>query len=121
MWERRLAWGSACAVVLTAISAALINELHAGWFWWFAAAVTVLSGAGLAWWLVPAGRAAGGEQLGAGAVKAGRDIVAPVRTRVRGRAPGGAGDAPPNGAVQAGRDIRGEVRTDVDHRDGSPS
>jgi uncharacterized membrane protein len=34
-------WGSAVGVVLSSVSAALINELHGGWGWWLATAVAV--------------------------------------------------------------------------------
>jgi hypothetical protein len=47
--------GTGVAVVMSAVSGALVNELHAGWPWWVASAVVVLASAGLAMWLVARG------------------------------------------------------------------
>jgi hypothetical protein len=80
MSARRLAaWGAGAAVILTAVSTALINELHGGWRWWVAASGAVFMTAVLAGWLALRGVGGGVDQLGAGAVKAGRDIEAALR------------------------------------------
>jgi hypothetical protein len=50
-YRRGVAWGSATTVVLAAISAALINELHGGWGWWVAAIAVVAVSATYAGWL----------------------------------------------------------------------
>jgi hypothetical protein len=49
--KRSVVVGTGLAVVLTAISAALINELHGGWGWWVTTAVAVGISAVLASWL----------------------------------------------------------------------
>ena len=105
-------------VVLAALGAALINELHQGWQWWLAAGAVVLASAGVSAWLaLRAPSDGGGDRLAAGAVKAGRDIRGGVTTHGRGPAvyPGGpapaGGDQLGPGAVKAGRDIGGDVTT----------
>ena len=110
------AWGAGASVVLTGISAALINELHGGWAWWVAAGAVVLITAVLAGWLALRAAGRGGDRLAAGAVKADRDITGNVETHVT---DGSSfehgvltdGDQLGRGAVKAGRDIRGDVRT----------
>lgn len=49
--RRTIAAGSGVAVILTAVSGALINELHGGWGWWVATGGVVLVAAGLTCWL----------------------------------------------------------------------
>jgi hypothetical protein len=110
------AWGAAASVVLTGISAALINELHGGWGWWVAASAVVLITALLAGWLALRAAGRGGDRLAAGAVKADRDITGNVETHFAegSFSEGGVladGDQLGPGAVKAGRDIRGDVRT----------
>jgi len=113
-------WGAGVTVVLAAVSAALINELHAGVAWRIAAIAVVLLSAGISAWL--AYRSSGptqGDRLAAGAIKAGRDIRGGATTKVRGRVvnrspTGAAGDDIGLGAVKAGRDIDGDASTDVD-------
>src|SRR5690349_23723124 len=48
MSRYQLAWGAGAAVVLSAVSGALINELHQGWPWWIAAIIVTGTGAVLA-------------------------------------------------------------------------
>lgn len=104
-------------VVLAAVSSALINELHGGWSWWLAAGAVVLLGALLSAWLAlrrPAGGS--GDVLGAGALKAGRDIYGDVETHTSGTFPThdpapADGDQLGPGAIKAGRDIHGDVKT----------
>ena len=112
------AGGAGVTVVLAALSAALINELHQGWPWWLAAGAVVLAGAVISSWLAwrtPDGQTR--DRLGAGAVKASRDIVGAVTTEVHGPTPASETAAPTEGdqlgpgAVKAGRDIRGDVST----------
>jgi hypothetical protein len=110
------AWGAGVSVVLTSISAALINELHGGWAWWAAAGAVVLITAVLAGWLTLRAAGRGGDRLAAGAVKADRDITGNVETHATDRSfpERGVladGDQLGPGAVKAGRDIRGDVRT----------
>src|SRR5438105_3247741 len=107
------AWGAAVSVLLAAVSAALINELHGGWPWWVAAGGVVLGSAALAAWLALRATGQGGDRLDAGAVKAARDIQGNVETHAISPDPPSfsadptGGDQLGPGAVKAGRDIRG--------------
>lgn len=47
----RLSWGTAGVALLTAVSSALINELHNGWAWIIAAVIIVLISALVAGWV----------------------------------------------------------------------
>ncbi len=114
------ALGAGVTVALTALSGALINELHQGWPWWVAAGAVVLSSAAVSVWLtLRAPDDGGGDRLGAGAVKAGRDIGGSVATHVYGQAassneaPSAHRDQLGPGAVKADRDVRGDVRTNT--------
>jgi len=110
------AWGGGGGVLLSAISAALINELHAGWPWVVGAAVAVLVWAAAT--VLLAYQADRRDDLiqAAGSVMAGRDIRGDVSTTTRGLdatrldAPGSPGRLGP-GAVHANRDIWGSVST----------
>lgn len=123
MLSRRavLAWGAGSLVVVGAVAAALINELHGGWRWWVAAVVVVVAWAVGTGWL--AYRAAGlrDVQQGAGSVFADRiSGSVTTQTAVEGwkRSPlasiAGAedagGDVMGEGAVRAGL-IGGDVST----------
>lgn len=48
--KRSMIWGAGVAVVLSAVSGALINELHGGWYWWVACSITVVAAAALSMW-----------------------------------------------------------------------
>jgi hypothetical protein len=119
MSARRVAgWGSGLCVVLSSASAALINELQAGWRWWVAAGIAVVLTALSTVWVALRAGSPRGDQLGAGAVKAGRDIRGNVETSFKGssvpmQAPPSSGAAPGPGAVEAGRDIEGSIRTTI--------
>jgi hypothetical protein len=100
-------------VVIGAVAAALINELHGGWGWWVAAGVVVLG-----WAAATAAvslRVDGGRvRLGAGAVYAGGNVRGGVATHTSGRAPSlGPGDGTELGlgAVFVRGDITGPVQT----------
>ena len=118
MTRRGVVWGAGVGVALSALTAALINELHGGWPWVVASVLAVAASAALTMWMVSAnGPPSGGPvRVEAGAVWAGRDIEATVRTE-------GAASAQPDtvsgawrvigpGAVAAERDIHGTVDTD---------
>jgi hypothetical protein len=118
-----LAWGAAGVVMLGAVSAALINELHGGWGWRVGAGVAVVLWAAATGWLaLRTGGGDGGVRVRAGGVHAGRDIGGPVNTHARGTSVIGGGEAPAplegidigHGTVFAGRDITGGVTTEVD-------
>ncbi len=82
------AWGAGVTVVLAALSAALINELHQGWPWWVASGAVVLLAAAVSAWLTLRARAdRARDRLGAGSVKAGGDIRGSVATHVYESAP----------------------------------
>lgn len=114
MSRRQVGWGAAVAVVLGAVSGAVINELHHGWPWWVAAVVVTVVGALLAGRLASA-PAADGRRVGPGAVVAGRDVAGRVRTS--GSAAHGTAGASPSGigpgAVVAGRDVTGTADIDT--------
>jgi hypothetical protein len=120
--------GAGVTVVLGAVSAALINQVGAGPRWWAAAASVVLISAVLTAWLAfRASSTRDGDVLGAGAVKAGRDIEGSVETDVADDStvlpPSSAagGDALGLGAVKANGSIHGDVKTRVKaSRPGSP-
>lgn len=121
MVRRGLVWGAGGAVVLTAVTTALVNELHGGWPWWVACGVTVIIWAVLAMWLASRDPTHSDRSLrvGVGGVFAGRDIRGVVRTRARldhadtSSYKRDGWDVRPGG-VAAGRDITSDVTTDVD-------
>ena len=107
-------------VILGAIAAGLINELHAGWVWWIAAGGTV------ALWAAIAGRiafhtGAADERISVAefGVYTGGKIGGEVHTRATGVPPLGEARAPAQGvavgrgAVFAREDIEGRVSTEI--------
>ncbi len=123
-------WGAGSLVVVGAVAAALINELHGGWGWWVAVVVVVVVWALGTGWL--AHRAGGsGVRQGAGSVCADR-IMGSVTTETtmgagRGSTPvavaGGGGvdgDVVGEGAVRA-RSIGGDTSTRTTLRASSPA
>lgn len=116
-------WGAGSLVVVGAVAAALINELHGGWGWWVAAAVVVMVWAAGTGWLAYQVGGSGGVGQGAGSVSADR-IRGSVRTETTmegwcestlvgvGGAGGedGGGDVVGEGAVRA-RIIGGDAST----------
>jgi NhaP-type Na+/H+ and K+/H+ antiporter len=65
-------WGAAVVVLLSAVSSALINELHSGWIWSGAAIVIVLVSALVAGWVAKTPSAA--VEHNAGSPKRVQDI-----------------------------------------------
>jgi hypothetical protein len=112
------------AVVLAAVTGALVNELHGGWAWWLACTVVVAASATLAMWLASHSSSDPRVHAGPGAVIAGRDIQGGVHTRVWGRAVMPAPEhedacvSADGGGVVAGRDITGGVTTVTDETTG---
>ncbi|MER7694584.1 MULTISPECIES: hypothetical protein [Streptomyces] len=102
--------GAAATVVLGVVVALLMDQLDAGWGWWVALGVAVILSAAVAGWLALRQQP---EVLGAGGVRAQRDIKNAVSTKVTGL-PADADIAGGAGAVEAGRDIDGEISTRVD-------
>jgi hypothetical protein len=125
-WRLVMAWGGGGLVILGAVAAALINELHAGWGWRIAAGVVVLVWAVVAGWI--AFHTGAGEQritvADTGVYTEGK-IGGDVRTRATG-VPAREADASGSGitvgraAVFAGDDIDGGVSTEV-HFSAEPS
>lgn len=126
----RAVCGAVATVALGAVSSAFINELHQGWPWWAASAVTVAASAAVTGWL--AWRASGNERarnvLAPGAVKVGGSVRRDVRTSWAGPSseagpgtwagPEAAGGLPPDGgdwlgpgAVLVERNVGGSVET----------
>jgi len=66
MSRRQVGWAAGFAVVLSAVSGAVINELHQGWPWWVAAVAVTGVGAALVGRLA-SGPADGGQRVGQGA------------------------------------------------------
>lgn len=119
MSQRTVAgWGAGLLVVVGAVAAVLINELHGGWGWWVGAVgVVVVWAVGTGWLAYRSGGFAGVDQS-AGSVVADR-IRGSVRTETavegwRGSTPmgmavdDGGGDVVGEGAVRA-RLIGGDV------------
>jgi hypothetical protein len=79
MSRRQVGWGAAVGVVLGAANSAVINELHAGWPWWVAAALITGVSAVLVGRLADAG---GNHSIdvGAGGVYIGQDNEGSVTT-----------------------------------------
>ena len=74
------AWGAGSLVVVGAVAAVLINELHGGVWWWVATAVVVgVWAVGAGWLAYRVGRF-GGVRQGVGSVLADR-ITGSVRTQ----------------------------------------
>ena len=124
-------WGAGSLVVVGAIAAALINELHGGVWWWVATAVVVGVWAVGTGWLAYQAQWFGGVRQGVGSVLADR-ITGSVKTQTtikdgRGSAAevaaAGAsecGELIAEGAVRA-RLIGGDVSTRTDmETSGSP-
>jgi len=104
------AGGAAATVVLGVVVALLMEQLDAGWGWWVALGLAVILSAVVAGWLALRQQP---EVLGAGGVRAQRDIKNAVSTKVTGL-PADADIAGGAGTVEAGRDIDGEISTRVD-------
>jgi hypothetical protein len=122
-------WGAGSLVLMGAVAAALINELHGGWRWWVAAVVVVVVWALGTGWLTYRAGGSGGVAQGAGSVFADR-IKGSVRTETTlegwrtstpvGVAGGdGGGNAVGEGAVRA-RIIGGDASTRTTLRASSP-
>lgn len=120
--QRVAGWGAGSLVVVGAVAAALINEVHSGWGWWVAVAVVVMVWALGAGWLAYRAGGSASVRQSAGSVVADR-ISGSVRTETtiegwRGfmlRASdcgieNGGGDAVGEGAVRVGI-IGGDVST----------
>ena len=98
------AWGAGSLVLVGAIAAALINELHGGVWWWVATAVVVGVWAVGAGWLAYQADRFGRVRQGAGSVWAGR-ITGSVKTQTT--IDGGCGSTA--GVDEAGASECGEV------------
>jgi hypothetical protein len=107
------AGGAGATVVLGVVTSVVLERVGAGWGWWIALAAVVAVSAGLAGFLAFRQQPQQPARPGPGGVGAGRDITAPVSTRVSGL-PAESGVFDGAGSVQAGRDIAGEVSTHVD-------
>ncbi|MGH3781180.1 MAG: NACHT and WD repeat domain-containing protein, partial [Pseudonocardiaceae bacterium] len=116
-------WGAGSLVVVEAVAAALINELHGGWGWWVAAAVVVVVWAvGTGWVAYRAGGSSGfGQAAGSvfadlirGSVKTETTVEGWRVSTLAGIASAGGedggGDVVGEGAVRARR-IGGDVST----------
>ncbi|MBB6380608.1 hypothetical protein BKA01_007883 [Pseudonocardia eucalypti] len=112
-------------MLVGAVTAALINELHGGWVWW------VLAGAAALVWAVGSavlsfrGGDLGRVRVGAGAVYSGGSIRGGVRTRTilsgtdTATSEGGEGIELGPGGVYTGGDIAGPVSTETSLSAGS--
>lgn len=117
MSSRRVAWGTAAGVMLAAVIGGLVNELHAGWPWWGAAAIVTLLAAVLAGWLASHTSDPGDVVVEKGGVYAGRDIAGKVTTKPE-SADGSSGRRGSwrrlgPGAVFAGRDLTRTAQIDT--------
>jgi hypothetical protein len=101
-------WGAGSLVVVGAVAAALINELHGGVWWWVAAAMVVgVWAVGTAWLSSRANRF-GGVRQGAGSVVADR-IQGSVRTQTSIEGWRGSGtEVTSSGAKDEGGEVMGE-------------
>jgi len=86
MSRRGAVWGAGAGVVLAAITAVLINELHAGWPRWIAYAVAVALSAALTMRLASASSTGRWwpSRTDPGAIAVQGDISGPINVKVRG-------------------------------------
>jgi len=115
-----LAASAGLLVVVGAVAAALINELHGGWGWWVAAGAAVLVWAvGTGFVAFRTGDTGGSVRVGEGGAYSGGSIRGGVTTRttIRGPslAPGAVGEGVDvgRGAVFAADNISGPVHTET--------
>jgi hypothetical protein len=126
------AWGMGSLVVVGAAATALINELHGGWGWRFAAAVVVVVWAvGTGWLTYRAGRSDGVRQETGSVIADRMRGSVTTETTIEGwrrstrvgvagsGGEGGGGDVLGEGAVRA-RIIGGDVSTRTNLRESPP-